>query len=173
MVPPSTVVPTAEMPLQCRIDQFSIAIRRTCGSYPMEESFKIYEGTQLLPNRLVHKQYSCIQGNEFLCLNPGVHTVVLLDYFGDGWDKDSILVVSSNNTFINFHLNSGFNNTQIVDFAFFLSIPFIPQCNDDQVLIQLNRTCGNNPSQESFEIYEGTDIQQYDKVIYSQVIRLY
>ena len=49
-----------------------------------------------------------------------------------------------------------------------ISDPLPPQCDEDQILIQLQRICGNTIRHESFEIYEGSGIEQHSRFIYSQ-----
>ena len=72
-----------------------IEVTRTCGNYPNEESFEIYEGVYSSSASPVYEQSGCYAGTFYFCMNPVEHTIVLRDRSGDGWSSGSSLVLTS------------------------------------------------------------------------------
>ena len=76
----------------CYGNEILIEIIRTCGSYPGEESFDIYQGSSSTTNSIFH-QGRCSAMTTKLCINPVVHTIVMTDSYGDGWDSGSRVII--------------------------------------------------------------------------------
>ena len=76
----------------CYSNEISITIIRTCGSWPGEESFDIYEGSGSTSSSIFHQE-TCSAMTTNLCINPVVHTIVMRDSYGDGWSSGSRVTI--------------------------------------------------------------------------------
>ena len=76
----------------CYSNEISITIIRTCGSWPGEESFDIYQGSGSTSSSSFHQE-TCSAMTTNLCINPVVHTIVMTDSYGDGWDSGSRVII--------------------------------------------------------------------------------
>ena len=76
----------------CYSNEISITIIRTCGSWPGEESFDIYEGSGSTTNSIFH-QGRCSAITTNLCISPVVHTIVMRDSARDGWSSGSRVTI--------------------------------------------------------------------------------
>ena len=82
---------------ECPSGQNEFILVRTTKGYAYEESLSIYFGTDTSTTP-VYEETENSQGNNAvythtICLNTGVHTVVMGDTFGDGWNSGSQLQV--------------------------------------------------------------------------------
>ena len=159
-------------PPECEEGQILITMKRTCEIYySYEESFEIYEGNEDNLGNLVYSQTQCAVFTTYLCMNPIIHTIILRDSRGNGWDYDSSLLLSNNNNNITFtleHLDGNFGHSIMFNATTLEQItPNPPECGEGQILITLKRSCGFRYPYESFEIYEGNE-DNLGNLVYSQ-----
>lgn len=71
---------------------------RVTKSYAFEESFSIFKGPNT-EGELVYTQPTPLQNDQVYtwikCFKRTLHTILMLDSYGDGWTKDSNLVITA------------------------------------------------------------------------------
>ena len=80
------------LPAICDGNEIPIKIIRTCGSYPGEESFDIYQGSSSTTSSIFHQE-TCSAITTNLCINPVIHTIVMRDSARDGWSSGSRVTI--------------------------------------------------------------------------------
>ena len=128
-LPPTTLPPTTQPPTEGPTDdpcagKVTVHLLRSCSSYPEDESFFIYEGTEATAEHLVYKQDICVAGVTQICINRGVHTLRMVDDYGDKWSENSVLTIYAENREIGAYQMDEMGASMDVTFAIPEDIPY-------------------------------------------------
>ncbi|KAK8810774.1 hypothetical protein WA158_007349 [Blastocystis sp. Blastoise] len=117
---------------ECTAPSLPFILKRTYGSYAYEETWKIFQGTDLT-GTLVHEgagtSADSSKSKEYdICLQLNtVYTLAMYDSYGDGWSTGAYLYINYNVvTFLTARLNSGDTSAKapkLQQFTLNLSIP--------------------------------------------------
>ena len=156
---------------QCSEGQIPIHVNRNCDQYDgYYYSFEMYEGASIYPHGTpVYSQDLCLHTRAYICLNPVLHTIVMRDKNGHGWDRSYLILTYGD---YSLWLGNAFDSGSVVIFnATTLEVVTLdpPQCSEGQMMIHFVRKCpSTHGDKESFALYKGRVNQSQSSPIYGQ-----